>query len=102
MLVLAVRSDSKRVYERALRSFTDEEIAEAFAAARGVASPSQLRTAVKRDGRDLVAEFREMAPARRPVSVQRWSVRRILLTVAVMLGAWIFLGLVVSNWNAFA
>src|SRR5436305_13656751 len=53
MLVLAVRTDARRVYDHALRAFTDEEIAEAFAAARGVASPSQLRTALKKDGRDL-------------------------------------------------
>jgi tRNA A-37 threonylcarbamoyl transferase component Bud32 len=44
MLVLALRSDAERVYERALRYFTEDEIAEAFAAARGVASPTQLRT----------------------------------------------------------
>ena len=44
MLVLAVRTDAERVYARALRYFTPDEIAEAFAAARGVASPTQLRT----------------------------------------------------------
>ena len=32
MLVLAVRTDAERVYERALRFFTPDEIAEAFAA----------------------------------------------------------------------
>ena len=53
MLVLAVRTDPERVYERALRLFTPDEIAEAFAAARGIASPTQLRTALKQDGRDL-------------------------------------------------
>src|SRR5205823_4385041 len=55
MLVLAVRSDVDRVYRRALDYFTPDEIAEAFAAARGVASPTQLRTVLKRDSRDLVA-----------------------------------------------
>ena len=39
MLVLAVRTDSQRVYERALRFFTPDEIAEAFAAARGSREP---------------------------------------------------------------
>ena len=43
MLVLAVRTDAERVYQRALAYFTPDEIAEAFAAARGIASPSQLR-----------------------------------------------------------
>ena len=43
MLVLAVRTDAERVYQRALAYFTPDEIAEAFAAARGIASPTQLR-----------------------------------------------------------
>ena len=74
MLVLAVRTDAERVYQRALRYFTPDEIAEAFAATRGVASPTQLRMAMKQDGRDLMAEFRALAPERRPISLQRWSV----------------------------
>ena len=63
MLVLAVRTDAERVYQRALAYFTPDEIAEAFAAARGIASPTQLRTVMKQDGRDLVAQFRALAPA---------------------------------------
>jgi tRNA A-37 threonylcarbamoyl transferase component Bud32 len=85
MLVLAVRTDARRVYERALDYFTPDEIAEAFAATRGVASPSQLRAVMKSDGRDLVAEFRAMAPARRPISLQRWGFRRILYVMALLL-----------------
>jgi membrane-associated phospholipid phosphatase len=84
MLVLAVRTDPDRVYRQALAYFTPDEIAEAFAAARGIASPTQLRAALKRDGRDLVAQFRELAPRRRPISLQRWGVRRVLLGVAVL------------------
>ena len=42
MLVLAVGSDPERVYQQALRYFTPEEIAEAFAATRGVASPTPV------------------------------------------------------------
>ena len=87
MLVLAVRTDAEQVYQRALRLFTPDEIAEAFAAARGVASPTQLRAMMKRDGRDLLAQFRAMAPERRPIGLQRWSVRRIALTLAVVVGA---------------
>ena len=64
MLVLAVRTDAERVYQRALQFFTPDEIAEAFAAARGVASPTQLRAVMKQDGRDLIEEFRALAPAR--------------------------------------
>ena len=85
MLVLAVRTDADRVYERALAVFTPDEIAEAFAAARGIASPTQLRTALKADGRDLLARFRELAPPRRPIPLQRWGVRRIVLAAAAAL-----------------
>jgi tRNA A-37 threonylcarbamoyl transferase component Bud32 len=84
MLVLAVRSDPERVYEHALRLFTPDEIAEAFAATRGVASPTQLRAAMKQDGRDLLARFRALAPERRPVAIQRWSVRRVALGLGVL------------------
>jgi tRNA A-37 threonylcarbamoyl transferase component Bud32 len=85
MLVLALRSDAQTVYEAALRYFTPDELAEAFAATRGVASPTQLRQQMKQDGRDLLAEFRSMAPARRPISVQRWSFRRVGLLIASLL-----------------
>jgi tRNA A-37 threonylcarbamoyl transferase component Bud32 len=84
MLVLAVRTDPARVYQRALSYFTEAELAEAFAATRGVASPTQLRAFMKRDPRDLLAEFRTLAPQRRPIVLQRWSVRRVSLA-AVML-----------------
>ena len=62
MLVLAVRTDPQRVYRRALAYFTEAELAEAFAATRGVASPTQLRAFMKRDPRDLLGEFRALAP----------------------------------------
>ena len=84
MLVLAVRSDPQRVYRRALAYFTETELAEAFAATRGVASPTQLRAFMKRDPRDLLGEFRALAPQRPPIVLQRWSVRRIALAAAVL------------------
>ncbi|MET0727781.1 MAG: hypothetical protein ABWZ76_05735 [Acidimicrobiales bacterium] len=86
MLVLAVRTDPARVYRQALQYFTEDEVAEAFAAARGIASPSQLRAALKSDGRDLLAQFRALAPARRPISLQRWSIRRIALALLLLAG----------------
>ena len=82
MLVLALRSDAQTVYDAALRYFTPNDLSEAFAATRGVASPTQLRQHLKDDGRDLLAEFRSMAPARQPISVQRWSIRRVALILA--------------------
>jgi tRNA A-37 threonylcarbamoyl transferase component Bud32 len=85
MLVLALRSDAHHVYERALTSFTPEELAEAFAATRGVASPTQLRVSVKQDGRGLLETFRGLAPARPKIAVQRWSWRRVVLIVTTLL-----------------
>ena len=85
MLVLAVRTeDASRVYQRALGYFTEAELAEAFAATRGVASPTQLRAFMKRDPRDLLAEFRKLAPQRRPIVLQRWSARRVSLAAGML------------------
>ena len=84
MLVLAVRSDPDRVYQRALRYFTPAELAEAFAATRGVASPTQLRAFMKRDPRDLLGTFRALAPPREPIALQRWSLRRVGLAFTVL------------------
>jgi membrane-associated phospholipid phosphatase/tRNA A-37 threonylcarbamoyl transferase component Bud32 len=84
MLVLALRSDPQRVYRRALAYFTEAELAEAFAATRGVASPTQLRTFIKRDPRDLLGEFRALAPARPPIVLQRWSLKRVALAAAML------------------
>ena len=86
MLVLAVRTDPERVYRRALQYFTPDELAEAFAATRGVASPTQLRAFMKRDPRDLLGEFRALAPPRQPIALQRWSVRRVGLALALFGG----------------
>ncbi len=85
MLVLAVRTDPGRVYRQALRFFTEADLAEAFAATRGAASPSQLRAFMKRDHRDVLGEFRALAPQRRPVVLQRWSVKRVGLAAAMLL-----------------
>ena len=84
MLVLAVRSDPQKVYRRALAYFTPDELSEAFAATRGVASPTQLRAFMKRDPRDLLGAFRALAPPRKPIALQRWSIRRVALAAAVL------------------
>jgi tRNA A-37 threonylcarbamoyl transferase component Bud32 len=96
MLVLAVRSDVDLVYRRALSFFTADEIAEAFAATRGVASPTQLRAYVKRDPRDLLGQFRKLAPKRRPIPIQRWSVRRVLLALGMLLATLIAIDAAIS------
>jgi len=88
MLCLALRSDPKLVYERALRQFSVEQITEAFAATRGLAMPSQLRHMLRAQGRDVHAEFLDLLPERpAPISNQRFSLRRfgLALTVLVVL-----------------
>ena len=83
MLCLALRSSAQQVYDRALRQFTVEEISEAFAAARGLALPSQLRRALRAEGRDTHGEFLRLLPERpRPIKVQRWSFRRVAISAA--------------------
>jgi tRNA A-37 threonylcarbamoyl transferase component Bud32/membrane-associated phospholipid phosphatase len=102
MLVLALCSDAETVYRIASRYFTPEEIAEAFAATRGVASPTQVRSMMKQRGQDLVAEFRRLAPPHPPIPIQRWSLRRVAMTLWVLLLGMIALAVVASNWAAFA
>jgi tRNA A-37 threonylcarbamoyl transferase component Bud32/membrane-associated phospholipid phosphatase len=94
MLCLALRSDPKLVYERALGQFTVEEITEAFAATRGLTMPSQLRNLMREKGRDLHNEYLELLPERpHPISIQRWSIRRIGLAVLTLLLAIAVLGI---------
>jgi serine/threonine protein kinase len=98
MLCLALRSTPEQVYERALRQFTAADIGEAFAAARGLALPSQLRRALRDQGLDMHAEFIRLLPAPpRPVSIQRWNPRRLALWAVVLL----VVGLVYQDRSAF-
>jgi tRNA A-37 threonylcarbamoyl transferase component Bud32/membrane-associated phospholipid phosphatase len=97
MLVLALRTDPRRVYERALRKFNVDEITEAFAATRGLTMPSQLRTMIRQQGRDLHSEFCALLPQPpQPIRIQRWSVRRVLLTTWVLFMALIALSIVIE------
>ena len=85
MLCLALCSTAERVYQRALQFFTAAEISEAFAAARGLALPSQLRHAIRASGRELHEEFLQLLPHRpAPIRVQRWSTRRVGSSAAVL------------------
>jgi membrane-associated phospholipid phosphatase/tRNA A-37 threonylcarbamoyl transferase component Bud32 len=86
MLCLALRASPEVVYRRALGQFTVEEITEGFAAARGLALPSQLRRMLRAQGRDVHAEFLRLLPAPpRPIPIQRWTLRRVGLLAAVVL-----------------
>jgi len=85
MLVLALQSDPRLVYDRARRVFTEEEIAEAFAATRGLTMPSQLRRMMRAQGRDLHAEFKLLLPYDvHPIAIQHWSARRLALVLGVL------------------
>ena len=86
MLCLALRASPERVYQQALRQFTVEEITEGFAAARGLALPSQLRRMLRAQGRDVHTEFLRLLPAPpRPIPIQRWTLRRVGLLAAMVL-----------------
>jgi tRNA A-37 threonylcarbamoyl transferase component Bud32 len=87
MLVLALRTDAERVYRRARLQFSEEEIAEAFAATRGLTMPSQLRRMLRQQGRGLHGDFLRLLPYRLPpVRIQRWTWRRVGLTLVTLLG----------------
>jgi hypothetical protein len=100
MLTLALRTDVGCVYERALRYFSPAELAEAFAATRGVASPTQVRSEMKADGRDLLEGFRRLAPERAPIPIQRWSLRRGMVIAGVVSAAVVAIAIVQSGWRA--
>jgi len=97
MLVLAIRTDAERVYQRALRYFSEIEVAEAFAATRGVTSPTQLRGLMRAHGGDLIAEFRRLAPPYPPIPIQRWSFRRVMLLIATGVGGLLLLAYILGN-----
>jgi tRNA A-37 threonylcarbamoyl transferase component Bud32 len=97
MLCLALRSSPQRVYQRALRQFSVEEVTEGFAAARGLALPSQLRRLLRELGRDLHAEFIRLLPSPpQPIRVQRWSARRVGLWVLVV-ALLVFVGVTIAS-----
>jgi tRNA A-37 threonylcarbamoyl transferase component Bud32 len=84
MLTLALSSTPERVYERSLGLFAPDDVAEAFAASRSITIPTQLRSRLRTDGRNLLDRFRRLAPERSPVAIQLWDLRRVGLTFAVI------------------
>ena len=104
MIILALRSDADLVYGRALRFFAPGDIAEAFAATRSVTVPSQSRSSLKvfarAEGVDLIERFRELAPPREPIAIQRWNVRRILLAAGVGFGNILLASLLWQNMTS--
>jgi tRNA A-37 threonylcarbamoyl transferase component Bud32/membrane-associated phospholipid phosphatase len=97
MLTLALASTPEHVYERACRVFAADDVAEAFAACRSITIPTQLRSLIRADGRDLIGRFRQLAPRRRPVPIQLWDLRRAGITAGLIAS----LGAVVAVLYAF-
>jgi tRNA A-37 threonylcarbamoyl transferase component Bud32/membrane-associated phospholipid phosphatase len=101
MLVLATRSSPEQVYQRATAQFSDDEIAEAFAATHGITMPSQLRRWMREQGRDLHEEFLRLLPKRpHPISTQSWSLRRVGLMLGVLLLGLLVLLAAIGNLQA--
>jgi len=95
MLVLALRTSAAQVYARARLRFSDEELAEAFAATRGLTMPTQLRRCLRTDSRDLHADFLRLLPYRLPpVRIQRWSWRRAGLSLVAVAAGLLVVGMV--------
>ncbi len=101
MVILALRTNAELVYERALLQFDAQDIAEAFAATRSVTLPSQSRSSLavlrRESGIDIVEQFNQMSPYAEPISIQRWSARRLILTAGAALFAMLALSVVVSE-----
>ncbi len=100
LLTLALQTDADRVYARATASFTPDEIAEAFASDVGLAVPTELSSKLKADARPLRERFKELAPAEAPISIQRWSGRRLALTAIAAVSILVLAGLFVDALRA--
>jgi tRNA A-37 threonylcarbamoyl transferase component Bud32 len=103
MIVLGLQADPDLVWARAIELFTLDELAEAFAATRSVTIPSQSKSMLRnlrKEGRDVLVRYRELAPHRRPIAIQRWSFQRIALTVAVAFGALFLFSLLLENLSS--
>jgi hypothetical protein len=88
------------VYARATKVFTPDEIAEAFACAVGLTIPTELQAKLRADGRPLLERFRQLAPQRERVSIQRWSAQRIALTAGAAVGALVLVALFLDSLRA--
>jgi hypothetical protein len=103
MIILALKTSADHVYERSLNYFSPDEIAEAFAAMKSVTIPSQSRSSLallkRTEGIDIVARFRELAPERERISLQRWSWRRVRLTIGAAFGLVFLISLLIDNFR---
>jgi len=100
LLTLGLVAGPERVLHRAKALFTEDELAEAFAVTGSVTLPRQLQQLIRESSRDLVADFRRLLPERPRISVQRWSVSRVLLALATVGGVLLVTVLVGLNLRA--
>jgi hypothetical protein len=97
MLTLALQTDPDRVYARATDVFSPDELAEAFASAQGMAVPTELSARLKTDTRPILSRYIELAPAHPRISIQRWSVQRIALTVGAVVGGLLLIAMAIDS-----
>ena len=87
LIILGLRVDPEHVYALATQQFSPDDIAEAFAATKGITIPSQSKrwlSREKHEGHDILAEFRALAPDREEIAIQRWSAKRIWLALGAL------------------
>jgi membrane-associated phospholipid phosphatase len=97
MLTLALQTDADRVYGRATAFFSPDEIAEGLACAEGMAVPTELSARLKTDPRPVLDRLKELAPPHEPVSIQTWSIRRIGLTAAAVVGGLVLIAMAIAS-----
>lgn len=100
LLTLGLVAGPHRVLDRAAALFSPDELAEAFAVTGSVTVPRQLQRLIRESGRDLVADHRRLLPERPRISVQRWSVSRVLLALATVGGLVVLTALIGTNLRA--
>ena len=62
--------------------------------------PSQLRRMLRTQGRDLHAEFLQLLPQRpERISIQRWSMQRVGIMAAVLVGGLLTILLALFNFR---
>ena len=66
----------------------------------GLTIPTELQAKMKADGRPLLERFRQLAPPRERISIQRWSAQRLLLTAGAALATLLLVGLFVDPLRA--
>jgi membrane-associated phospholipid phosphatase len=101
MLVLGLHVDPQEVYAAATRYFAPDDIAEAFAATHGITLPRQLANQLKErraaDGTDLLQIFRDITPDAEEIHLQRMSLRRLGLALAVLAVAMVVIQAALQN-----